>query len=211
LKNTSNSNTYTYWQTSLFTMLKDKRNFLWLVPLATLLALPLWKPFVADFLNPVRHIEVISSQSLTSNRALNTSSMTGVQFEQSQNGSREWLINASRLSSSESDKNLQFQDVKALFFNRNGNHEKTSISSKRASYNSDSKHLTLAGLVVIKNEAGYEVHTDSLEYFTAEKKIQTTSPVNIQGRNIAVSGNRLTYNTVTGDYSLAGKVRCTVW
>lgn len=211
MKNTSNSNTYTYWQTSHFTMLKDKRNFLWLVPLATLLALPLWKPFVADFLNPVRHIEVISSQSLTSNRALNTSSMTGVQFEQSLNGSREWLINASRLSSSESDNNLQFQDVKALFFNRNGNHEKTSISSKRASYNSDSKYLTLAGLVVIKNEAGYEVHTDSLEYLTAGKKILTTSPVNIQGRNIAVSGNRLTYNTVTGDYSLAGKVKCTVW
>jgi lipopolysaccharide export system protein LptC len=55
------------------------------------------------------------------------------------------------------------------------------------------------------------MHTDSLEYFTAEKKIRTTSPVNIQGRNIAVSGNRLTYNTVTGDYSLAGKVKCTVW
>lgn len=211
MKSTSNSNAYSCWQTSHFTMLKDKRNFLWLVPLATLLALPLWKPFVADFLNPVRHIEVISSQSLTSNRALNTSSMTGVQFEQSLNGSREWLINASRLSSSESDNNLQFQDVKALFFNRNGNHEKTSISSKRASYNSDNKYLTLAGLVVIKNEAGYEVHTDSLEYLTTEKKIRTTSPVNIQGRNIAVSGNRLTYNTVTGDYSLAGKVKCTVW
>jgi lipopolysaccharide export system protein LptC len=55
------------------------------------------------------------------------------------------------------------------------------------------------------------MQTDSLGYFTAEKKIRTTAPVNIHGRNIAVSGNRLTYNTVTGDYSLAGKVKCRIW
>jgi LPS export ABC transporter protein LptC len=136
-------------------MLKDKRNFLWLIPLAVLLTLPLWKPFAVDFLNPVRRTGVSHSSAQTKNSVVHSSTMTGVEFEQSLNGSKEWLINAGRLSSSESDNNLQFQDVQALFFNRTGNHEKTSISSKRASYNSASKHLTLTGAVVIKNEAGY--------------------------------------------------------
>jgi LPS export ABC transporter protein LptC len=200
-----------YRQTHDFTMLKDKRNFLWLVPLAAVLALPLWKPLVADYLNPVRQTGQFQSPSLTKNSALNSSTMTGVEFEQSLNGAKEWLINASRLSSSGSDDNLQFQDVRALFFSSNGNHEKTSISSKRASYNSVSMRLILAGLVLIKNEAGYEMRTDSLEYLAAEKKIQTASAVTIQGSNIAVSGNRLTYDTVTGDFTLAGKVKCRIW
>jgi LPS export ABC transporter protein LptC len=192
-------------------MIKDKRNFLWLVPLAALLTLPLWKPFAADFLNPVHPNGVLSSPSLADSQALNSSAMTGVTFEQSNNGSKEWLINASSLSSSDNDDNLQFQDVTALFFDSNGTHEKTSISSKKASYNSAKKLLTLADMVIIKNEAGYEMQTDSLEYLAERKKIRTTSAVSIQGRNIVVSGSRLTYDIVSGDYSLAGKVKCRVW
>ena len=175
------------------------------------MTLPLWKPLVADFLNPVRHATVPSTPSMTNKLTLNSSAMTGVQFEQSQNGSKQWLINASRLSSSENDANLQFQEVQALLFNNDKRQEKTSISSQRASYNSTSKQLTLTGKVIIQNGAGYEMRTDSLEYLTEEKKIRTTSAVNIQGRNINVSGNRLTYDTITGNYSLAGRVKCRIW
>ena len=140
----------------MVSMLKDKRNFLWLVPLGALLTLPLWKPLVADFLNPVRHATVPSTPSMTNKLTLNSSAMTGVQFEQSQNGSKQWLINASRLSSSENDANLQFQEVQALLFNNDKRQEKTSISSQRASYNSTSKQLTLTGKVIVQNGAGYE-------------------------------------------------------
>jgi hypothetical protein len=35
--------------------------------------------------------------------------------------------------------------------------------------------------------------------------------VNIQGSNIAVSGNELLYDTVTGNYRLEGNVVCRVW
>jgi len=55
------------------------------------------------------------------------------------------------------------------------------------------------------------MRTDSLEYLAAEKKIRTTSPVNILGSNIEVSGNRLLYDTVTGNYRLEGEVVCRVW
>jgi LPS export ABC transporter protein LptC len=191
-------------------MLKDPRNLLWIVPLAALLTLPLWKPLAANFLSPVYQEDTPPVLSLGSG-ALNSSEMTGVQFEQSKNGTREWLLTASRLSSSEGDPDLQFEDVKAMFFNNSDKKEGTRIRSQNARYNADTKNITLKGKVVINNDEGYEMQTDSLEYLAAEKKIRTTSAVNIQGSNIEVSGKRLVYDTVTGNYSLAGKVMCRVW
>lgn len=195
-------------------MLKDPRNFLWLLPLAVLLTLPLWKPFAADFLSPARKSKEAALHavpSLTGIKALNSSDMTGIQFEQSKNGTKEWLLNASSLSSSEGDANLQFEDVKALFFGSSGENEETRIRSNRARYNADTRQLTLEGKVVINNDQGYEMKTDSLQYLAAEKKIRTTSDVTIQGSNIEVHGKRLVYDTLTGNYSLVGNVVCRVW
>jgi LPS export ABC transporter protein LptC len=98
-----------------------------------------------------------------------------------------------------------------MFFNNSEKKEGTRIRSQNARYNADTKNITLKGKVVINNDEGYEMQTDSLEYLAAEKKIRTTSAVNIQGSNIEVSGKRLVYDTVTGNYSLAGKVMCRVW
>lgn len=192
-------------------MLKDPRNLLWIFPLATLLTLPLWKPFAADFLTPKQKATSSAGPSVTSSRALNSSEMKGVQFEQSKNGAKEWLLTANRLYSSENDSDMQLEEVKALFFGTAGENEETHIRSQKARYNAATKQITLQGEVVIKNDKGYEMQTESLEYLAAEKKIRTTSPVNIQGSNIEVSGNQLLYDTVTGNYSLEGNVVCKVW
>jgi len=192
-------------------MLKDRRNLLWIVPLAALLTLPLWKPFAADFLSPERKTTGSAVPPLTSPRVLSSSEMNGVQFEQSKNGTKEWLLTASRLYSKENDSGMQLEDVKALFFGPTGENEETRIRSQKARYNADTKQITLRGEVVIQNDKGYEMQTDSLEYLAAEKMIRTTSAVNIQGSNIEVSGNQLLYDTVTGNYSLEGNVVCKVW
>lgn len=192
-------------------MLKDPRNLLWFVPLAALLTFPLWKPLAVDFLNPVRQEITNSVSSLTNIRDLNSSDMADVEFEQNKNGSREWLLTASRLSRSEGDPDLRFENVKAVFFNSTEEREEARVKSRNAFYNQDTQKITLKGKVVINNNAGYEIQTDAIEYLAAEKKIRTTSAVNIQGNNIKVSGNRLVYDTVTGNYSLKGNVVCRIW
>jgi len=192
-------------------MLKDPRNLLWFVPLAALLTFPLWKPLAVDFLNPVRQEITNSVSSLTNIRDLNSSDMADVEFEQNKNGSREWLLTASRLSRSEGDPDLRFENVKAVFFNSTEEREEARVKSRNAFYNQDTQKITLKGKVVINNNAGYEIQTDAIEYLAAEKKIRTTSAVNIQGNNIKVSGNRLVYDTITGNYSLNGSVVCRIW
>lgn len=192
-------------------MLKDPRNLLWLIPLAALLTLPLWKPIAADFLSPVRKQAVSPETSIASPRFRSSSEMTGVQFEQSKDGAREWLLQASRLSSTEDDANMEFEDVKASFFGAAGASEETRIRSDRAMYDAETRMITLHGKVFIQNDEGYEMQTEALEYLASEKKIRTTSAVNIMGENIAVSGNRLLYDIASGDYRLDGNVVCRLW
>jgi len=192
-------------------MMKDPRNLLWIIPLAVLLSLPLWKPLAVDFLSPDRGKIIPPVPSLTNTRALTSTEMDGVHFEQSKNGIREWLLTATRLYSTENDSNMELEDVSARFFGSTGNNRETDIRSQKARYNTETKQLILKGNVVVQNQKGYEMRTESLEYVAVDKKIRTTSAVNVKGSNIEVSGNRLLYDTVTGNYSLEGNVVCKVW
>ena len=192
-------------------MMNDPRNLLWIVPLTALLTFPLWKPLAADFLSPERPNIQTPIPSLENSRALTSTEMDGVHFEQSKNGVREWILTANHLYSKENDSNMELEDVKALFFGSTGKKEETSIRSQKARYNTDTRQLTLKGKVVVENQQGYEMQTESLEYVAVEKKIRTTSAVKIKGNNIEVSGKRLIYDTVTGNYSLTGNVICRIW
>ena len=192
-------------------MMKDSRNLLWIVPLAALLTFPLWKPLAADFLSPERKNTQTPVPSLTNSSVMTSTEMDGVHFEQSKDGVKEWLLTASRLYSKENDSDMELEDVKALFFGSSGKKEETNIRSQKARYNTDTRQLTLRGNVVVENEQGYEMQTESLEYLAVEKKIRTTSAVSIKGSNLEVSGKRLIYDTVTGNYSLTGNVVCRIW
>ena len=140
-----------------------------------------------------------------------SSEMTGVRFEQRKKGVREWLLYASRLYSAGNDADMRLEEVKALFFGTAGKSEETRIRSQKARYNAGTKQMTLQGDVVIVSDKGYEMQTESLEYLAAEKKIKTTSAVKIKGSNIEASGNRLLYDTLTGNYSLEGNVVFKIW
>jgi LPS export ABC transporter protein LptC len=192
-------------------MMKDPRNLLWILPLAALLTLPLWKPLASDFLIPERTATGTTVSALSNSGALPATAMEGVYFEQSKDGVKEWLITADRLYSTENDSDMRFEDVNALFVGDAGNNEETRIRGRTARYNADSRQLTLLGKVVLQNQKGYEMQTESLEYAAVDKKIRTTSPVHVKGDNIEVSAKSLLYDTATGNYSLEGNVVCKVW
>ena len=192
-------------------MFKDPRNLLWLVPLACLLTMPFWKPLFADFLSPVRSLPPPSVPSITAVRAVTSSEMRMVHFDQNRNGEQEWVLTANRLYSTEEDADLQLEDISARFFGSSGSNRETGIHSQKARYNAETKQLSLQGNVLIRDDRGHEIKTGSLDYLAAERKIRTTSAVHMKGNNIEVSGKRLLYDTRTGDYSLDGNVVCKVW
>ena len=192
-------------------MLRDVRNLLWLLPVAAVLTLPLWKPVATNLLNPVRQQAVAPAPFLSSRHMINSSTMTGVNFEQSKNGTREWLLTADRFSSLEDDPTVQLENVRARFFNNDREGADTKIQSQQASYNTETQQIVLEGKVRVINEQGYEMESDTLQYLAAEKKISSTSPVSILGDNFKINGDQLVYDTITGNYTLSGHVRFLLW
>jgi LPS export ABC transporter protein LptC len=192
-------------------MFKDPRNLLWLVPFAAFLAMPLWKPLVAEFLSPERSSKDAPVPSLTATRALTSSEMKNVHFEQNRNGDQEWVLTASRLHSAEGDADLQLVDVSARFFGTKESNREADIRSRKALYNARGQELRLQGEVVIQNNKGYEIRTESLVYLEKEKKIKTDAKVKITGSNISVHGASMVYDVASGDYLLEGNVVCKVW
>jgi LPS export ABC transporter protein LptC len=191
-------------------MLKDPRNLLWIMPLAALATLPLWKPSVTGFLRPERPESAESAEILP--RPVNESSaeMSSIRFEQNKNGRREWLLTADTLYRSGEETLLE--DVTALFYGTGKDRGETRIRSRKAVYDPAAGRISLQGDVVIRTDQGYNMRTETLDYLAAEKKIRTASPVDIQGNNIRVSGSRLQYyDIVSGDYSLTGGVVCSIW
>jgi len=192
-------------------MIKDSRNFLWIVPLVLLLAYPLWKPLAVSFLKPEPGKTMQSSPSLHNPHVLVSAQMDGVQLEQSKNGIREWFLTADHLNSRESDSHMEMEDVNALFFDGEGKNEAAQIRSRRATYNPDTRLLTLLGSVLVQNRQGYEMRTESLEYTGTDRKIKTTSKVHVTGENLEVNAGRLFYDLPTGNYILEGNVVCRMW
>ena len=193
-------------------MFKEPRNLLWIVPLIGLLTFPLWQPVAAKLLRPPPGVEKKADTMLSAPRMTRTAEMLEVDFIQSKDGNKEWQIKAGRMYSQDGEKDVTLEDIEAVFFSDPGNDAvQTKISSRRARYDADKQLLNLQDQVVINDDRGYEIQTESLQYLGKDKKIKTGSKVHITGTNIAVSGESLMYDVESGNYRIEGNVVCKVW
>ena len=193
-------------------MIKEPRNLLWIIPLIGLITFPLWQPVAAKLLRPPQKAGQQEESIISGTRGTRTAEMLEVDFIQSKAGSKEWQIKAGRMYSLDGEKNVKLENIEALFFGDPGNDAaQTKISSRLARYDADKQHLKLQDQVVISDDRGYEIQTELLHYLGKEKKIKSGSKVQITGSNIAVSGESLMYDIVSGNYHLEGNVVCKVW
>ena len=192
-------------------MLKDPRNLLWIAPLALLVTLPLWQPLAQDILSPARRQSEATALAPVTQAVQGSSTMEGIEFEESRNGTKEWRLTAGRMVSTENDPDMLLDDVQGFFFGKTGNREEARFKSRSGTYNTETRQITLTGDIVLEDAAGYEMRTNSLHYSAAEKIMRTKTPVTVRGSNIEVSGNRLLYDIGTGQYLLEGNVVCRVW
>jgi LPS export ABC transporter protein LptC len=193
-------------------MIKEPRNLLWVMPLICLLSFPFWKPIAAKLLSPADGVGEQADSVVDVSQGVRSGEMFEIDFTQARGDRKEWQIRATRMYSLEDDKDIMLENVEALFLGKSDKDEgQTSINSQKAKYNADSQLLNLHGQVVIRDNRGYEIRTESLNFLEKEKKIKTDSKVKINGSNIAVTGESLMYDIVSGNYRLEGSVVCNVW
>lgn len=183
---------------------KNPRNLLWLIPLAMLLTSPVWKPFLADFLRPPGGAYETPSL-LTDDKPAQRFIIDTFSITMSNKGRVEWVINADRAFTGQSDQEVGMIGVDALYTDKNN--DKTYITSSKGKYDLTKRHLVLIDNVVIRKPAAkQEMFTDLLYYYGDTKKVISPGDVEIKSPDYSVKAGRLDYDVANNLYKFSNRV-----
>lgn len=184
---------------------RNPRNLLWLVPLALFLTSPLWKPVLASFLKPRGGYESTPEVD-GGNETSQSFIMDTITITMSNLGRVEWIVNAERAFTVQSDKEIGMIGVDALYIDKNK--DTTKITSSQGMYEVDKRHLMLMDNVVIRKPAtNQEMFTDLLHYYDARKTVVSPGDVEVRGPDYAIEAGRLDYNLAGNAYDFSKRVK----
>lgn len=190
-------------------MMKNPRNLLWMVPLATILSSPLWQSYVADFLTPRGGYDAKAAQA--SKDQTQNFTMDGVEITLSSSGLVTWQINAQRAFTGDTDQEVRMVEVDALYTGKGDNDNRITITSNRGSYHLDSQHLILReNVVIIKPAKNEEMYTDLLHYYDSTKMLISPVDVDIKGPKFDLQAGRMDYDLSIDAYDFNDRVRVTL-
>ncbi len=187
-------------------MMTGTRNILWLLPLLLLVTWPLWGGVVEDFLTPRQDSNGTEQSALPAPKNF---SMDGVVFHQDKQGVRDWRINTRRLYTEGGETRLKMEQVDAAVFREH--QPRFHIVSNSGLYDSKLQLLTLLDNVTVENGDGYEIHTEALQYDDKNRQIKTEAPVQIDGKQIEITGVGLRYDMDSGAYEIGGRLQFRAW
>jgi LPS export ABC transporter protein LptC len=183
---------------------RNPRNLLWSVPLVLFLTSPLWKPAVASFLEPRGGFQPPTSITIEKSPAQDFI-MDTVTITLSNQGRVEWVVNAQRAFTAESDKDIGMIEVDAVYTSVDG--LVTRITSSRGRYQVDKRHLTLIDDVVIRKPAlKQEMYTDLLHYYDATKMAVSPEDLEIIGPDFSIQAGRMDYDLANDGYDFSNRV-----
>lgn len=189
-------------------MLKNPRNLLWLIPLALLVSSPLWKPALTDFLTPRGGFDSSVVDPLADGPEENfiMDSITITMFNW---GREEWIVNAKRAFTGNSDREIGMEEVDAVYTGED--QDRTHITSSRGMYTVDERHLILIDdVVIIKPVSMQEMYTDLLHYYNNDKLVVCPGEVELRGPDFTITAGRLDYDMRNDNYDFGGGVRVTM-
>ncbi len=177
---------------------------MWFVPLVLFLTSPLWKPVVASYLKPRGGYEAQSSV-ITDNEPAQSFIMDNITITMSNRGRVEWVVNAERAFTAESDKEIGMIEVDAVYTDTD--EEVTRITSSQGMYHVDQRHLILIDDVVIsKPSSKQDMYTDLLHYYDARKMIVSPGDLEIIGPDYSIEAGRLDYDLANKGYDFSNRV-----
>jgi LPS export ABC transporter protein LptC len=166
------------------------------------LASPLWWPVVADFLRPRGGFADNQTPPVVQYQQF---AMEGVLFTRSTGGRQDVQITATRLTTTERENELYLEEVDALLYGDSGS--PFHVTSGVGLYDTDHLTLTLEKQVRVQLANDYELHTDLLLYNEKAGRVVSETPVRLEGPDLEVHGQGMTYDLATGSYTVAGRLR----
>ncbi|HFQ80353.1 MAG TPA: LPS export ABC transporter periplasmic protein LptC [Desulfobacterales bacterium] len=179
-----------------------RRNLLWQIPLLIFIALPLWRPYAADFL------KVRLPKAAKNSRLSKTSfDMRGVLLVQSSGGQDNLWLRTSRLYSRENQRLIYLAKTEA----RLGTGKPVLVTSGSAVYDRLEGILTLMDNVVVKTPRHETLRTPVMRYLARFEKVKSAAPVEFDSQGLRIAGTSFMYDLRSGDFRVGSRVRCRLW
>jgi len=185
--------------------MRGPRNLLWQLPLAAVVAVPLWWGALAGFLAPP--VGVTTGRAAAEPRP-QVFIMDGVRFSQYRNGVEDWKINSRHVSSPNGGEILFLDGVDAKLL-RDGA-TLFHIVGKAGRYDQQKQELGIAGNVTVQHRRGGVLSTEQLYYLDGIDKIRTPAKVRMVGDGLKVRGKGFEYDLKTDAYRVGGRVKVEV-
>jgi LPS export ABC transporter protein LptC len=183
---------------------QNPRNLLWLVPLLLFVTSPIWRPALASFLKPRGGYD--SPAAGIENGPAQSFIMDTITITMATRGRVEWVVNAERAFTAQSDKEIGMIGVDAVYTAENN--DRTHITSSQGMYDVDRRHLILMDNVVIRKPAEeQEMFTELLHYYDDRKVAVSPGEVEIRGTNYSIEAGRLEYNLAGNRYDFSNGVK----
>ena len=181
------------------------RNTVWLLPLAFIVASPLWWSPVTRFLTP-RYDFFSQGPAIPAAR---TFLMKDALLTRFTNGQKELVVESGRVQSEKVDGDLRMERVEATFFD-DKNQVEARVKGKQGLYEQKKEILTLEDHVSVLLKNGWSMKSESLRYLIKKQKVETEAAVLISSDDIQVRGTGMKYNLASGAFQVGGRVVCDV-
>ncbi len=182
------------------------RNKMWILPLLTIVAYPLWQPLAARFLAP-RESKVVVAQK-SANQDDRNLHLYGITMSQSTGDKLEMVLKADSVATGDKGGvEYHFEKIDCSLYDDQG--RPTLIRGGEALFATDKNVITIIDDVfVVTGDGKYRIKTDALRYFTLYKVAKTATPVLFASDNTVIRGNSMMYNLRSGAFRVGGSVIC---
>jgi len=116
-------------------------------------------------------------------------------YTEVRNGFKEWVLNADSASYFEHTGNLLLNRIHMVFYGKNG--KRISLTGEKGKLNTTTKDIEVHGNIVVISEDGYQLKTDSLNYFSSKRYMFTKDRVWIEGKDVMTEGKGLEFDVDT--------------
>jgi len=184
----------------------NRRNLVWLIPAVMIITFPVWRIPVSSFLAP-RGTE--QNKLTTPAEDEHDFVMKTVHIVQNQAGKKTGEIRASQAFTSDKPNEFVLGNVDADMYDEKG--DIVNIKAKTGLYNTETRHLVLSkNVVVSRNSENQRLYSELLHYYESERLIDSPGDTRMVAENADIKGSSLTYDVVSGQYRIGGRVYCVI-
>jgi len=109
-----------------------------------------------------------------------------IRIVEDKHGRQTWELEATSVQQYQDQNIMVLEDVKVTYYTKEG--RSFIISGNKGKIYQDSKNMELVGDVLLTSSDGYQLKTHSVSYHHLEKKVTTSDPVEIEGKEIQLVG-----------------------